>query len=127
MSGSQVARTVRYTGQDQDEAERAFTADRERALAAGFVVTGSRWDPSAARPTLVVDYAHASAERLVRPEPTAAPTDRRGGLGEALLLVGIILAGIIGLAVAIPAPAPTATPAPAATEAPAPAGSAGGG
>lgn len=127
MSGFQPARTVRYTGQDRDEAGRAFAADSERALAAGFVVTGSRWDPSAVQPTLVVDYAHASADRPAMPERTAAPSGRRGGLGEALLLVGIILAGIIGLAVAIPAPVPSAAPAPAVTQAPAPAATADGG
>jgi hypothetical protein len=119
MSGPQGARTVRYSGQDRDEAGRAFASDSERAIAAGYVVTGSRWDASAPQPTLVVDYAQASGDRALRPGPAAAPSGRRGGLGEALLLVGIILAGIIGLAVAIPAPAPTATPIPSTTQAPA--------
>lgn len=133
MTGFETARTVRYTGQDPDEVRRAFAADSERALGAGYVITRSRWDTSAGPPALVVDYLHASMDRPAGPRgsvgaATAAPrASGRGGLGEALLIAGIILAVIVALAVTIPSAPPAAapTPAPAAVviESPAPAAS----
>ena len=120
MTDFETARTVRYTGPDPDEVRRAFAADSERALAAGYVVTRSWWDSSQGQPVLVVDYVHASVDRQAS-RPTAvgpstsgpAPTHgRRGGLGEAMLVAGVILAAIIVLAVTIPTAAPAPTPAP---------------
>jgi hypothetical protein len=133
VTGFETARTVRYTGQDPDEVRRAFAADSERALGAGYVITRSRWDTSSGPPALVVDYLHASMDRPAGPRgsggaATAAPrASGRGGLGEALLIAGIILAVIVALAVTIPSAPPAAapTPAPAAVvvESPAPAAS----
>jgi hypothetical protein len=130
VTGFETARTVRYTGQDPDEVRRAFAADSERALAAGYVVTRSRWDTSAGPPALVVDYLHASMDRPAgaqRPAGAAMPAPRvsgRGGLGEALLIAGVILAVIVALAVTIPTSppaAPTAAPAAVIVESAAPA------
>lgn len=113
MSVFQTARTVRYTGADADEVRRAYAVDSERALTAGYVVMRSRWEPGGGSPALLVDYVHASVTGPESPGPAPAQAGRRGGLAEALLLVGAILAGMIALAVAIPAAAPVATPVPA--------------
>jgi hypothetical protein len=120
VTAFETARTVRYVGQDADEVRRAFAADSERALAAGYVITRSRWDTSAGPPALVVDYLHASMDRPSTargPGGASAaaqvPPSSRGGLGEAMLIAGVILAVIVALAVTIPTAPPAAAPTPA--------------
>jgi hypothetical protein len=132
VTGFETARTVRYAGQDPEEIRRSYAADSERALAAGFVVTRSRWDTSGGPPVLVVDYVHASFDRPKSAPPATADPSRartatqapsRGGLGEALLIVGLILAVIVALAVTIPSSPPAAAPAPSVAPALVPVGS----
>ena len=118
MTGLEAARTVRYRGHDLDEVRRAFAADSERALASGYVVSRSWWDTSEGSHTLVVDYVQASLDQSPPPGPPSGARSRsgptaatgRGGLIEALLIVGLILAVIITLAVTIPSAPPTTTP-----------------
>jgi len=113
MTGFETARTVRYEGPDRDTVERNFAADRERAMAAGYTVVRSRWDESGSLPALVVDYRHLSQAGSA--PGTTAVGRGRGGLGEAVLIAGVILAAILVLAAVIPTAAPTA---PAASAAP---------
>ena len=102
MNGFETARTVRYVGPDNDSIRRAFAADNDRALGAGFVVARSRWDRSTGELALIVDYVHASVDPATTPRPPVASSGRRGGLAEALVLVGAILGVIVVLAVVIP-------------------------
>ena len=102
MTGFETARTVRYTGPDADAIRRAFAADSERAIGAGFNVSRSRWDRSTGQLTLMVDYVHASVDGSAAPRPAAATSGRRGGLAEAMVIVGVVLAIIVVLAVALP-------------------------
>jgi hypothetical protein len=119
MSGFDGVRTIRYAAPTPEEAQRDFEADRERVRAFGYVSIGSSWDTNAAQPTLVVDYRYQLADPRAMTsappsgDPGRASEERRSsGLGPAILIVGVILAGLALLAVAIPAAPPPAPPAP---------------
>jgi hypothetical protein len=124
MSEVDSLRVIRYRASTPEEALRAFDEDRERARAFGFVPLGSAWDQGEAQATLVVEYRYDSRGL---PTTTAsrdegvdhrAPSGRPDGLARAILIVGVILGGLVLLAVSIPAAAPHATSAPVASSVP---------
>ena len=130
MTGFEGGKTARYTAPTPDEVQRAFDADRERARAAGYGVTRSWWDTQQPQPTFVVEYQRATEDPTTRgpgaprrssaSRPRAVQARRAGGLGEALLVAGIILAAIIALAVAIPPSTPPPAPSPTGLSTPTP-------
>jgi hypothetical protein len=118
VSGFDGIRTITYTGVTTEEAQAAFEADRERALAVGYVSLRTRWDTSLPQPTLVAEYRYAAA--VSPPAMTEAPSagrrapaaPRSGAMREAVLVTGLVLAVIVALAAIIPTAPPPPPPAP---------------
>ena len=90
---------ARYSGATTDAVQRLFEEERKRAETAGYDVVATRWDTSQPQPTLLVEYG-LRAPLSPAPATQSAPVRKaKATRRRALGVVGVIVAGFIGLSV----------------------------